>query len=59
MAGLVVTHLLPVHSFPEKEASLMLVRFGTGRKATSEELVVLYERDGTYTKIAREILGFI
>jgi len=58
-AGLVATHRIQVHSFSDREASLVLVRFGTGEKETLPDQVVLYEKDGTYTKIAREILGFI
>jgi len=58
-AGLVVTHRLSVHSFHDREASLILARFGTGKKVTSQDIIVLYEKDGTYTEIGREILGFI
>lgn len=58
-AGLVVTHRIQVHSFPDREASLVLVRLGRSEEATSVEQVILYKKDGTYTKIAREILGHI
>lgn len=57
--GLFASHLTYVHSFENREAALVLVRFGSERGKPSVSRLILYELDGTYTKIAREIMGFI
>ncbi len=58
-AGLVVTDRIQVHSFPDREAALVLARFDSNGEAASVDRLILYEKNGTYTQIARKILGFI
>ena len=58
-AGLHGTHLQFVHSFADQKPSLFLARFANGEGKPLTEQIVLYEKDGRYTKIAREILSGI
>ncbi len=54
-----LSHKISVHSFKDREAGLVLARFSGELVKTAVNKIVLYEKDGGYTEITREILGII